>query len=195
KAIVWVIKYQHQLPMERLLNFLVQFSLAKQKWSNRLPQFNLLRFCLKPDSRSLITKIVKCCCPEEESEKYRGEWALERHNGCKELEWSIRTEFGRSIATGICYQLDDADKSGEASLKEKSKWISEYMMHLLVNLPEMLSVPSGQVIYEHVRTVIKKLQDLKPEMKDKHSACQFLQTVKLPDHAAKKPEDPVIELG
>ncbi|KAK3437814.1 hypothetical protein EUGRSUZ_C01232 [Eucalyptus grandis] len=78
KAIVWAIKYQHQLPMERLLNFLVQFSLAKQKWSNRLPQFNLLRFCLKPDSRSLITKIVKCCCPEEELEKYRFQAYMEK---------------------------------------------------------------------------------------------------------------------
>lgn len=231
RAIIWAIRHHHQLRMERLLHFLVQFSLAKRRWSNRLPQFNLLCFCLKPDSSSLMSNIVKCCCLEEEWKKYRflahkekvprelqelvlceikaverqrgikpftkrGEWALERHKCCQELQWSIHTEFGRSIAiwhiaTSICHQLDDADTSGEASLKDMSKWVSEYMMHLLVNLPEMLSVPSGHVIYKHLSEVIK----LSPEMKDEHSACRFLHTDQLHDGAARKRKDPVVELG
>lgn len=235
RAIIWAIRHRHNLRMERLLNFLVYSSLAMQRWSNCLPQFNLLCFCLKPDSSSLISKIVQFCCLKEEWKKYRflsykdkvpselqelvlceikavkdqrgikpftkrGEWALERHCFYKELKSSIHTDFGRSItiwhiATSICYQLDDANTSGGASLKEMSKWVSDYMMHLLVNLPEMLSVASGRIIYEHVCAVIKELQDSTPEMKDKHSACQFLQTANLPDHAAKRPEDPVIELG
>ncbi|KAF7850918.1 hypothetical protein BT93_L4887 [Corymbia citriodora subsp. variegata] len=220
--------------MGRLLNFLVQLSVAKQRWSNHLPQFNLLCFCLKPDSGSLMSKILRCCWLEEEWKKRRflaykevpialqelilceikmvddqrgfkpftkkGEWALERHDFYKELQSSICTDFGRSItiwhiATSICYQLDDANTSGGASLKEISKWISDYMMHLVVNLPEMLSVASGRVIYEHVRRVIKELQDSTPEMKDEHSACQILQAAELPDHATQNPEDPVIELG
>lgn len=235
RAVVWAIRHQHQLRMERLLNFLVRFSLAKQRWSNRLPQFNLLCFCHKPNSRNLMSKILKYCQLEEEWKKHRfltykekvpiplqelvlreikavegqrgfkpftkrGEWALERHNFYEEVKSTIRTDFGRSItiwhiATSICYQLDDANTSEGASLKEMSKWVSDYMMHLLVNLPEMLSVASGHVIYKHVCTVIKELQVSTPEMKDEHSACQILQTAQLPDHADQKPEDPVIELG
>ncbi|KAI4377694.1 hypothetical protein MLD38_015281 [Melastoma candidum] len=235
RAIAWMIRHRHTHKMKKLLQFMICLSLRKRRWSNHLPQFNLVSFCLKGNVESMMTRMLRCCRFEEEWKKHmftaynkpdvlallqshileqihaveqqrgirpftkRGEWALERYEVKEDcVTSSIKTEFGRSIAiwhiaTTICYNLD---VSSPRPYKNISKWISDYMMHLLVNQPYMLHVASGNAIYGHFCGLVKDLfEGRTADKKDEVSACQYLLETELLERVGENRRyDPVVEL-
>jgi hypothetical protein len=73
---------------------------------------------------------------------------LEREGLLRDYKWcTTEVEFSRSIlvwylATDICYRADK-DGSNASTGYEASRWLSEYMMYLLVMRPNMLSKGIG----------------------------------------------------
>ncbi|XP_030523410.1 uncharacterized protein LOC115736057 [Rhodamnia argentea] len=94
----------------------------------------------------------------------RGEWSLGIHKSLDKLEWSIEMAFDRSIilwhvATHVCYYSCHEN----SKRKEASKLISDYMMFLLVQHPQMLSLTTAEITYHHAYTNLKMLSNKFPE--------------------------------
>ena len=80
---------------------------------------------------------------------YRGDAALEKFN-CRCLNWSVEVEFDQSIliwhiATDLCYHLDCRDQDNSMSKCELSKWLSQYMLYILVKCRLMLLRGIGMI--------------------------------------------------
>ncbi|KAL4625301.1 hypothetical protein ACB092_05G015800 [Castanea dentata] len=80
---------------------------------------------------------------------YRGDAALEKFNR-RCLNWSVEVEFDQSIliwhiATDLCYHLDCRDQDNSMSKCELSKWLSQYMLYILVKCPLMLPRGIGMI--------------------------------------------------
>ncbi|GMP42218.1 hypothetical protein CsSME_00012034 [Camellia sinensis var. sinensis] len=70
----------------------------------------------------------------------RGEWTLEKYG--LDAIWSIKLEFGKSIAvwhvaTDICYRLEPESSKSVPNKVETTKILSYYMMHLLLFCPTL----------------------------------------------------------
>ena len=80
---------------------------------------------------------------------YRGGAVLEKYKyHC--LDWSVEVEFDQSlliwqIATELCHHSDYKDQDTSLSTSEFSKWLSQYMLHLLVMCPLMLPMSIGMI--------------------------------------------------
>ncbi|PON88927.1 hypothetical protein TorRG33x02_153100 [Trema orientale] len=96
---------------------------------------------------------------------HRGEWVLNEEECDPRLGWSVKVEFDESIllwhiATDLCYHSDMDETSNNPQLnqnsngvdrpnsKEISKFLSEYMMYILVMRPFMLPNGIGQIRFQ-----------------------------------------------
>ncbi|XP_030523433.1 uncharacterized protein LOC115736065 [Rhodamnia argentea] len=87
----------------------------------------------------------------------RGEWTLGIHESLDKLVWSINMTFDRSIiiwhiATQVCYNSCHE----ESDRKEASKLISDYMMFLLVQHRQILSLTTVEITYQQAYRNLKK---------------------------------------
>ncbi|KAM4099709.1 hypothetical protein ACJW30_05G012000 [Castanea mollissima] len=70
--------------------------------------------------------------------------------GHPELDWSVKAEFDQSIliwhiATDLCLHSARRDQEADTRNAECSKWISQYMLYLLVICPSMLPMGIGMI--------------------------------------------------
>jgi hypothetical protein len=71
------------------------------------------------------------------------------------IRWSVEVEFDQSIllwhiATNICYNsvADEEVFENGRSYRETSKWLSAYMLYLLVMRPSMLPNGIGEIRFQ-----------------------------------------------
>lgn len=178
--------------------------------SEKLKEF----LCKELKKKSRIAKDSKetarlCLC--------RGDWALEQRGYLRELGDSINVEFDESllrwhIATDICYytreNIERVPKTdSETTTRDWSKFISDYMLYLLVMRPTMMSSMAGigQIRYHDtcaeatnffnsrknqipstnfVCSIIKQRNPINPERQT--STCNFLRSV---NTGAAEPKD------
>ncbi|XP_044464373.1 uncharacterized protein LOC123194931 [Mangifera indica] len=117
----------------------------------------------------------------------RGEGALERCNCLQDLEWSIQTDFdtpakkqtnfGKAIiiwhiATTVCYYLDDGASESTLNhpLCEMSKLLSDYMTYLLGMIPDMLSIVTGDLLFQGACAQVDEFFKAK-QSKDEATLC------------------------
>ena len=99
---------------------------------------------------------------------YRGDAALEKFNR-RCLNWSVEVEFDQSIliwhiATDLCYHLDCRDQDNSMSKCELSKWLSQYMLYILVKCPLMLPRGIGMIRFRDTCAEITQfLRNASPE--------------------------------
>ncbi|KAK6146318.1 hypothetical protein DH2020_020187 [Rehmannia glutinosa] len=157
---------------------------ARMRWSNAMGQYNLLNCCLE-------IKPIKCTKVHLYLEKYlfwnslhkqlgsyRGDKILLKELNC--FDKSDEVEFDQSvllwhIATYFCYHLDVNESCLEDNLKfksETSRWLSDYMIHLLIMSPFMLPSGIGQILFQDTcAEAIEFFEDRKLSKKD---ACEKL---------------------
>ena len=76
--------------------------------------------------------------------------AILANYGYCELDWSVKVEFDQSIliwhiATDLCRHSDWRDQETVTLNSKFSKWISQYMLYLLVICPSMLPMGIGMI--------------------------------------------------
>ncbi|CAM0902338.1 unnamed protein product [Alopecurus aequalis] len=95
----------------------------------------------------------------------RGQWTLER-KGCHGLNWSLEKPFDESIllwhiATDLCFHRMGASATPDYS--QRCREMSNYMMHLLVDNPEMLMPGSRRglsaITYKELGSILKGVED------------------------------------
>ncbi|GKV38515.1 hypothetical protein SLEP1_g46425 [Rubroshorea leprosula] len=95
--------------------------------------------CLKDGSNEILDDLYSSFFREEGFKISRGEKAIQHEQQSNELKWSIELDFDHSIivwhlATSVCCsQEDDGDE-----MKKTSKYLSDYMMYLLVMCPALI---------------------------------------------------------
>lgn len=117
---------------------------------------------------------------------HRGLWVLEEEKCLDQLGWSIENaEFDQSIllwhiATDLCYYSGMLENSSDAELNEKSnfkeisKWLSDYMLYLLVMRPFMLPNGIGQIRFQDTRAEAEEFFRGRNSVKDAKKACATL---------------------
>ncbi|POO03649.1 hypothetical protein TorRG33x02_008540 [Trema orientale] len=123
---------------------------------------------------------------------HRGEWVL-KNEGCDPgLGWSVKGEFDESIllwhiATDLCYNSDMDETSNNSQpnqnsntvrsldSKEISKFLSEYMLYILVMRPFMLPNGIGQIRFQDTCAEAAEFFKERKSVADvKKKACEAL---------------------
>ncbi|KAL5579558.1 hypothetical protein UlMin_012000 [Ulmus minor] len=114
----------------------------------------------------------------------RGRWILQEHEKClDEIGWRFKdAEFDQSIllwhiATDLCYHSDEDESSSSLLIhKKNSKFLSEYLLYLLVKRPFMLPNGIGQIRFQDTRAEAIEFFKEK-ESTDVKEACTTLLAV------------------
>ncbi|KAF4399370.1 hypothetical protein G4B88_022453 [Cannabis sativa] len=129
---------------------------------------------LQKKSRDTSDKFRDC----KELCDHRGETALENEECNEKLGWSVMGEFDESvllwhIATNLCYNTDVDE--GLNDRKEISKYLSEYMMYILLTRPFMLPNGIGQIRFQDTcAEAVKFLEERKSIVNNEKTACDAL---------------------
>lgn len=140
--------YDHETIFEKVFRFFcVKEMLDEWRYATCPPVSEKLKEFLHKElkKKSQIAKDSKeterlCLC--------RGDWALEQRGYLREFGYSIKVEFDESllmwhIATDICYYMDKVPKADSEKPRDWSKFISDYLLYLLVMRPTMMSYMAG----------------------------------------------------
>ncbi|XP_030458926.1 uncharacterized protein LOC115679468 [Syzygium oleosum] len=170
----------------RQVNFLDFFQHEKRPWL-----FKILKFCGKAEKfmrywatqskpipkylKELLLKDMEKFEAKRDSQPFteRGQWTLE---SLEKLQWSIEMAFDRSIiiwhiATHICNESchENSDRS------KASKLISDYMMFLLAQHPNILSLTTAKITHNDAYSKFKTfLKQVPEEQRDRESILEIL---------------------
>jgi len=101
------------------------------------------------------------------------------------LSWSVELEFDQSvllwhIATNLCYNSsissDEVLENGR-SYREASKWLSEYMLYLLVMRPSMLPNGIGEISFQDTCAEATEFVKDRHSIQDEKQVCEMLHKV------------------
>ncbi|XP_050221333.1 uncharacterized protein LOC126671593 [Mercurialis annua] len=130
------------------------------------------RYCLTNyvpvlgDLKRLLIEQIEEVCGQRVWQPFskRGEWALERFKCVDQFKWSIQTDytteanqqtsFGRAIiiwhiATDVWFYAPDKYKTHyQQSYSQMTKYLSDYMVHLLADRPYMLNIVTKNILFE-----------------------------------------------
>ncbi|KAM3699255.1 hypothetical protein ACJW31_05G012100 [Castanea mollissima] len=103
------------------------------------------------------------------------------------LKLSVQVEFDQSIliwhiATDLCYRLDCTDQDTSMSNRELSKWLSQYMLYILVRRPFMLPMGVGMIRFRDTCAEVTQFFEERKSIaspsdtftSDKSRACKIL---------------------
>ena len=177
--------------------------------------WNFFSICLEFEdcskNSSVVPKFLKILIFEQLQEKsrtasnnkkakkfsaHKGELALKNMKCFSKLGWSLGEEFDENIllwhvATELCYYADlnrNSSISVENSNCKASKLVSDYMLHLLVNRPNMLPNGMGEIRYQETSDEATKFF-LSGNIKDKIQACEKLLQVDTKNPQPKEKEE------
>ncbi|PIN14556.1 hypothetical protein CDL12_12817 [Handroanthus impetiginosus] len=190
RKIVALLRYLHIVP-------------AKMRWSNAMGQDNLLKSCVEskptcakvyfylekylfwnsisiPDGlKALIFDKLKerASSDEKGHGSYRGDKILLKEMKC--FDKSDDMEFDQSvllwhIATDICYHVRPC--LGRLKYKcEKSRYLSNYMIYLLITSPFMLPSGIGQIRFQDTCAEVREV--FEGRKFNKEDACKMLRKI------------------
>nr|POE75087.1 hypothetical protein CFP56_67520 [Quercus suber] len=103
------------------------------------------------------------------------------------LKLSVQVEFDQSIliwhiATDLCYHSDCTDQDTSMSNRELSKWLSQYMLYILVRRPFMLPMGVGMIRFRDTCAEVTQFFEERKSIAspsdavtlDKSQACEIL---------------------
>ncbi|KAF8029324.1 hypothetical protein BT93_E1879 [Corymbia citriodora subsp. variegata] len=206
----WVDRWRLQKPERSTISSIITSLrfFPKQRWSNYVAQFSLLRFSIRKGN-GILPKYPWLTRPDmkveknfyvdqKEFKKNIKEWIFSHIRDLKPIEWksmlenfkvgahhilkranydvlkwSVEVEFDQSIliwhiATELCYCQDRGKKHGEISEDLMSfkmcKFVSRYMLYLLVFHPPMLPTAIGVFQYEDTLVDAQKFLEDKQDV-------------------------------
>ncbi|GAU32961.1 hypothetical protein TSUD_358280 [Trifolium subterraneum] len=104
----------------------------------------------------------------------------------KKIRWSMVVEFDQSIplwhiATNLCYNSvseEEVLENGRSlSYREASKWLSEYMLYLLVMRPSMLPNGIGEIRFQDTCAEATEFVKDRHSIQDENQVCQMIHKV------------------
>ncbi|XP_010256381.1 PREDICTED: uncharacterized protein LOC104596790 [Nelumbo nucifera] len=121
------------------------------------------------DFKHFCMPLVQSCIPDEMKDKF------------KKIHWSLGVEFDRTIlvwhiCTDLCYY--EEEQSGNSnSQRQMCKFVSDYMLYLLVMRPFMLPNGIGLIRFRDTCEEAKEFFSYRRSIKNESQACKMLLNV------------------